>query len=433
MAGASFLQLLRSNSNYRNTWLGQIVSETGDAFNNIAVFSLAVEATGSGLVVSGIMLARAIPAVLAGPVAGVVLDRFDRRRVMIASDLVRAVFALGFILTVHHPLPWLLYTLSGLLMFASPFFTSGRAAILPSIANAEELHTANSVTQTTQWATQTVGTLLAGVIAAKFGYQWAFLLNSASFLFSAAAIALLRGEPGTFRASRIREGGVRVLQGWSEYRQGLAYMRSVPLIFAIAMISVGWATGGGAAQILFTLFGSQVFHRGAHGISMMWGFAGIGLLIGGALGHYVGRSAGFRGYKRAVMISYVVHGATYVIFAEMTNYALALLFVCLSRVGMAVSSVLNYSQLLKHTHDEFRGRVFATLESVRWGVMILSMAAAGICSQYMDPRTIGVAAGILSSLTAVYWAWADWTGRLPEPEKAGGGTPAVEVSHDRAV
>ena len=89
MAGSSFLELFRTNRNYRYTWLGQVVSETGDAFNNIAVFSLAVEATGSGLVVSGVMLARAIPAVLAGPIAGVVLDRFDRRRVMIASDLVR--------------------------------------------------------------------------------------------------------------------------------------------------------------------------------------------------------------------------------------------------------------------------------------------------------------------------------------------------------
>ena len=74
------------------------------------------------------MLSRAIPAVLAGPVAGVVLDRMDRKRVMIASDVVRAVMALAFLLTIHQPRPWLLYLLSAALMFASPFFTSGRAA-----------------------------------------------------------------------------------------------------------------------------------------------------------------------------------------------------------------------------------------------------------------------------------------------------------------
>ena len=429
-----FLNLLRNNRNYRYTWLGQVVSETGDAFNNIAVLSLAMETTHSGLVVGGVMLSRAIPAVLAGPFAGVVLDRFDRRRIMIGSDLIRCAVALAFILTIGHPRPWLLYVLSGLLMFASPFFTSGRAAILPAIASNEELHTANSMTQTTQWATLTAGTLLAGASVARFGYSSAFILNSLSFLFSAAAIGLLRTETGAFRAGRRITSGAGVLRGWSEYREGLAYMCSTPLIFGIAMISVGWATGGGAAQILFTLFGEQVFHRGAAGIGTIWGFAGIGLLAGGGLGHVIGRRAGFRSYKRAVSISYILHGATYVLFSEMRVYWLALFFIGASRVGMAVTSVLNYSQLLKHTRDEFRGRVFATLESLRWAVMMLSMAAASVCTQFYDPRSIGVAAGVLSSLTAVYWTWADWTGRLPEPSGTDGGVPApAEFAQDRAA
>ena len=130
----AFVSLLRDNRNYRYTWIGQVVSEIGDHFNNIAVFSLAVATTQSGLVVSGVMLARAIPAVLAGPLAGVMLDRLDRKRVMIASDLIRAVVALAFILTVKGHATWLLYALSALLMFASPFFTSGRSSILPAIA-----------------------------------------------------------------------------------------------------------------------------------------------------------------------------------------------------------------------------------------------------------------------------------------------------------
>src|SRR5882762_7813264 len=96
----SFWQLLSRNRNYRYTWTGQVVSEIGDHFNNIAVFSLALATTKSGLVVSGVMLSRAIPAVLAGPIAGVLLDRLDRKKVMIASDIIRAIVALGFILTV---------------------------------------------------------------------------------------------------------------------------------------------------------------------------------------------------------------------------------------------------------------------------------------------------------------------------------------------
>ena len=78
---AGFLHLLRDNSNYRYTWLGQVVSEIGDHFNNIAVFGLALQYTGSGMVVTGVMLSRAIPAVMAGPLAGVVLDRFDRKQI----------------------------------------------------------------------------------------------------------------------------------------------------------------------------------------------------------------------------------------------------------------------------------------------------------------------------------------------------------------
>jgi len=404
--------LLRHNSNYRNTWMAQVVSEIGDYFNNVAVFALVMEKSGSGVVVSGVMLSRAIPAVLAGPVAGVLLDRLDRKRIMIASDLIRALIALGFVLTIHEPRPWLLYLLSAALMFASPFFTAGRAAILPTIATPEELHSANSLTQITQWATLTIGTLLAGYSASGLGYASAFVINALSFVFSAVAISRI-STPGGFRAPR--RTGVHHTRGWHEYREGLAYMWSVPLMIGIATISVGWAIGGGAAQILFALFGDKVFHRGAKGIGAIWGFAGIGLLIGGATGHFLGKRAPFAGQKRAVTASYILHGVSYMLFSQVESWAAALGWMMMSRVGMAVTSVLNNSQLLRHTPDEFRGRVFSTLESLRWAVMIFSMAAAGIASQYLSPRTIGLVAGAFGVATALVWAWMDSTGRLTEP------------------
>jgi len=179
---SDFLRLLKSNRNYRYTWSGQVVSEIGDHFNNIAVFSLALETTHSGMVVTGVMLSRAIPAVMAGPLAGVVLDRFDRKRIMIASDLIRTFVALGFILTIGRHDSWMLYLLSALLMLASPFFTSGRSAILPTIANKDELHTANSLTQTTGWMTLTIGAFLGGTTVMQFGYQWAFEFNALSIM-----------------------------------------------------------------------------------------------------------------------------------------------------------------------------------------------------------------------------------------------------------
>jgi MFS family permease len=432
MANA-FTSLLRSNRNYRYAWSGQVVSEIGDHFNNIAVFSLALSATHSGLVVSGIMLARAIPAVAAGPIAGVLLDRLDRKRVMIASDLVRAIVAAGFILTVGHPRPWMLYLFSALLMFASPFFTSGRSSILPTIANKEELHTANSVTQITQWTTLTIGTLAAGASVMQFGYTGAFLLNSLSFLFSALCISRLRSPRGSFRARRTALTEAEVVRPWHEYVEGLRYMKSVPLLVGLAAINIGWATGGGAAQILFSLFGEVVFKRGAAGIGEVWSSAGVGLLLGGWIGHSLGKRVSFTGYKRAITVCYIVHGASYVVFSQMRVYWLALVFIGLSRAGVGVSSVLNMTQMLRHVPDEYRGRVFATIESLTWSVMMVSMMAAGIASESWSPRTIGAWSGVLSSTTALAWAYLNLRGRLPEPARAGVDREEIEVHGEPTI
>ncbi|MGI8744636.1 MAG: MFS transporter [Bryobacteraceae bacterium] len=422
-----FLNLLGRNANYRRMWSGQVVSEIGDHFNNIAVFSLVLANTKSGMVVTGVMLARAIPAMLVGPFAGVLLDRLDRKRVMIASDLVRGVVALGFIFALKQNSNSMLYLLSALLMVASPFFTSGRSAILPAIADPEELHTANSLTQTTQWTTLTIGTFLGGVSVMQFGFKWAFVFNALSFLFSAACISRLRLPGGSFRAKRADLNETDVVRPWHEYIDGLRYMRSTPFLFALALVGVGWATGGGAAQILFTLFGDIVFHRGPAGIGVLWASAGAGLLVGGTFAHWLGKRIGFRGYKLTIFIVYVIHGSSYVVFSQMKQFWVALIFLGISRASVAVSSVLNFTQLLKHVSDEFRGRVFATIETMQWSVMMLSMMGAGIASQHYSPRTIGAVSGVLSSMTAVYWAWANWSGHLREPAQFSADPEAVEV------
>jgi predicted MFS family arabinose efflux permease len=427
---SDFVQLLKHNRNYRYTWAGQVVSEIGDHFNNIAVFSLALAVTRSGLVVTGVMLARAIPAVLAGPLAGVVLDRMDRKRIMIASDLIRAVVALGFILASGRKDTWLLYLLSALLMLASPFFTSGRSSILPTIANKQELHTANSLTQTTQWMTLTVGTFLGGTSVGQLGYKWAFGFNALSFLFSALCISMLRVGRGSFKAERRDLAETDVVRPWHEYTEGLRYMRSSPLILGIGLLSVGWASGGGAAQILFSLFGELVFNKGPAGIGYLWASAGLGLLAGGAYAHWIGKRISFAGYKRAVAICYAVHGVSYVVFSQMAAFFWAMVFLAISRAAIAVSSVLNVSQLLRHVPDQFRGRVFATNETLTWSTMMLSMLGAGIASQTWSPRSIGAVSGILSSSTAIFWLWANWSGRLPEPELAGVEPDEIEVHGD---
>lgn len=427
------LKLLRRNRNYRVMWAGQIVSEIGDYFNNIAVFALAMALTHSGMVITGVLLARAIPAVTIGPLAGVLLDRFDRKRIMIASDLMRALVALGFIFAVTSHRIWVLYAFSALLMVASPFFTAGRSAILPAIANPAEIHIANSLTQTTRWLTLTVGTFLGATIVA-IGYKWAFVFNAFSFIFSAWCIWHLRAPDASgFRARHkalVEDDGIRP---WHEYLDGLRYMRSVPLVFAIALLSVGWATGGGAAQILFTLFGEVVFNRGTSGIAMIWGFAGLGLLSGGVFANWLGKRLSFNSYKMTVPVDVVAHGAAYVLFSREPRFILALLFIFVSRVGMAINSVLNYSYLLRTVPNRYRGRVFATIETFEWAMMMVSMMGAGIASMHYSPRVIGTIAGLLSSTTAIFWAWANWTGRIPRPVFAAGLQPQPAIQPDLTV
>ena len=415
----SFPQLLRQNRNYRYAWFGQIVSEIGDHFNTISVFSLALQNTGSGFVVSGILLARAISMLIAGPIAGVLLDRMDRKRVMVASDVLRGAVALVFIVCLEPSRTWMLYPLSGLLMFFSPFFTSGRVAMLPAIASKDELHTANSLTQTTGYASVTLGTMLGGLSAAGFGFEIAFLLNAASFFFSALMVAKLRVPAGHFRPPAKALNETMVARPWHEYREGLRYMRGTPLILGIALVHVGWASGGGTAQVLFSLFGEQVFGRGPIGIGMIWGSAGLGLLVGGFITNHWGTRLSFLGYKRTIVVCHLMHGVSYILFSQASPIGMAMLFVGLSRVGMAISSILNQTQLLTHVPDAYRGRVFSTIESMTWGTMMLSMTVAGFASEFWTPRQIGAAAGAVASLTAVFWGWAHLAGKLPEPELRG--------------
>jgi MFS family permease len=411
---SAFTSLLRSNRNYRSLWFGQVVSEVGDHFNNIAVMSLAMQHAKPGLVVTGVFLSRAVPMLAAGPIAGVLLDRLDRKYIMIASDLTRAVVALGFILCIHQRGAGLLYLLSAALMFASPFFTAGRNSILPSIATPEELHTANTMTQTTSWASLTIGAFL-GALGSQIGFVVAFGFNALSFVISALCVSRL-GREGGFRPVQVEHVERRHRPtGLVQYREGIAYMRATPLVFGIAMLSVGWASGGGAAQILFSLFGEKVFDAGPLGIGVIWGFAGIGLLIGGTIAYRLGKVLTFVQYKRTIAIAYVIHGGAYVLFSQMPTLALACVFIMISRAAIAVSSVLNTSQLLHHVEDRFRGRVFATLESLTWSTMMVSMMATGAATISYSPRTIGAWAGAISSTTAIFWMWANATERLPEP------------------
>jgi len=417
-----FPAVLRQNANYRRLWIAQVISEMGDWFNQVAVFTLALRFTGSPLAIVFVLIAQTVPSTVIGPIAGVILDRVSRKRALIISDLVRAVVALGPILVTSRERVWWLYALTALLASASPFFTAGRLALIPSLAEPGEILAANSITQGTHWTTLSIGSALAGLIIGPLGFRNAFLLNTVSFLGSAFFISRIAGVVETHRRSGQAAGAMR--RPWREYSEGLRYIRSEPMVLALLLIGLGWATGGGAMQVLFSVFGDLVFHRGAFGIGILYGAAGLGLASSAALANWLGKRLAFRTYKRVITFCYLSYGAFYVAFSQVHRFWVAVLLIGLSRYFIGTSSVLNLTRLMQCIPDQYRGRVFSTNETITLTTMLVSMLVAGLATTAFGPRPVALAAGVLSGSTGLWWALANWRGKLREPA-----TYAIELPH----
>ncbi|MYI99171.1 MAG: MFS transporter, partial [Gemmatimonadetes bacterium] len=144
----SYTRLLRENRTYRFVWLSQVVSNAGDWFNTIAVLGLTLALTGSGLALGIVTICQMLPPFLMTPLAGVVAERYDRKRVMITADILRAGVALGFLLVETADDVWMLYLFMALLSGLQPFFDVTRTAALPSIARGKALLAANALSST---------------------------------------------------------------------------------------------------------------------------------------------------------------------------------------------------------------------------------------------------------------------------------------------
>src|SRR3989440_9728613 len=187
-----YLELLRGNRSFRMLWLGQVVSQMGDWFDTIAVYTIALTLTGSTRSVALIMVARFLPSVVMGPLSGVVADRFSRRTIMIASDIVRAVVVLGFLFVRRPDQMWLVYVLTVLQLAFSTFFEPAKTAAIPSIVSDRELVPANAIASVTWSVMLTLGAALGGFVAGAFWTNAAFFLDSLTFVASAMLISTVR-------------------------------------------------------------------------------------------------------------------------------------------------------------------------------------------------------------------------------------------------
>jgi MFS family permease len=274
----TYLQLLKGNANFRRLWTGQVVSEIGDWLNNIAVLALAIQAAGAGhegRALAIYAIARHLPLFLFGPVAGVVVDRLQRRRVMIAADITRAILALGFLLagTVFAALP-VIYIVGATLFAVSAFFNAAKRATIPTLVHdSEGLLAANSLSASTTAATIAVGSALGGMVATFIGRNPVFILNAATFLLSAEMIRRIKVKTvdeskaveSVSAVARVRRVSPfnALRRAFLDFREGLRYVRRVRVLSAIFIVAAGWGLGNGVARALYSIFGARRRERGA--------------------------------------------------------------------------------------------------------------------------------------------------------------------------
>ncbi|MBK8433353.1 MAG: MFS transporter [Chloroflexi bacterium] len=169
---------MRHNANYRYLWYGYVVSQLGDWFNLIASAALITRVTSAGTALSYLFLARFLPQFVFSPFAGMLSDQYDRRKVMIVSDILRAITVLGFLLVREPSQIWLFYLLTILQFVLSALFVPARSAVLANIVSRKELVAANALDSVT-WSTMlAVGAMLGGVATAVFGIETAFILDA---------------------------------------------------------------------------------------------------------------------------------------------------------------------------------------------------------------------------------------------------------------
>src|SRR4026209_2198251 len=187
-----YIDLLRRNRSFRQLWLGQVVSQMGDWFDTIALYTLILQLTGSGRDVGLLLVARFIPSFFFGPISGVIADRVSRQRIMIISDILRAVVVLGFLFVRRADQLWIIYVLTVLQLGLSTFFEPAKTAVIPSIVSDRELLAANAISSVTWSAMLTLGAAIGGVVTSSFGTDAAFILDAWSYILSAALIASIR-------------------------------------------------------------------------------------------------------------------------------------------------------------------------------------------------------------------------------------------------
>ena len=379
------LALLRCNPEFGRIFLAHSVSRAGDAFNAVALVVLVFALTGSGRGVATTVAFEVAPALLFGPVAGIVADRYPRRTVMITADLLRA--ALVFVLVVSHTSTLLAFAVAFGLSTGSLLFNPAAASLVPDVVDDDDLVTANSALWTTAVASQIALAPLAGAVIAAFGVGAAFAVNAASYALSAALLTRLRAG---------RQPGDVTVGGWAAVREGVVAVRSHPLLARLAVVQVLASLSAGATSGLLVVLAADAFDVGPSGFGLLLGAIGVGAIIGPALL----RQSIKPGQRRWLFGPYALRGGVDLVLAITTSRLLAGGSLVVYGVSTSTGMIAYQSTLQAEVPDRIRGRAFALFDVLWNAARLVSLGAGGLLADAIGIRAVYVLGGFLLLIAA---------------------------------
>ena len=390
------VSLLQRNRDFRRLFLASVISLGGDWFLFVAITSLIIETTGRAIDVGLAILAQELAFFIASPPAGVLVDRLDRRKLMIVCDLARIGICLSF-LFVGAGTIWLAYPLLALLsVFGAPFDPASTAAT-PNLVDPRDLPTANALNGSLWGTMLAVGAGLGGIVATAFGRETAFAIDAISFGVSALLLWGIRRpfseerEPG-HEHPKMLDATIEVLQ----------YARRDHRVLALIGVKAGFGLAAGVLALI-PVFGSEVFHRAEIGVGALMAARGVGALVGPFLGHRIS-GQGHRRLFGAIGIALAVFGVSYMALGLAPALWVAALVIFVAHLGGGAQWVLSTFGLQVLVPDHIRGRVFA----VDFAMITLSLAISSVVASAVadsaGPRRAAFIVGAMAVLWSAVWS-----------------------------
>ncbi|HTI29895.1 MAG TPA: MFS transporter [Methylomirabilota bacterium] len=377
-----YLTLLRGNPAFSRLFAAQLISFAGDWFATVALLGLALELTGSPAIASLLLVVQTGAFALASPIAGVLADRHDRRRLMVIADLARVPVALAFLLARDPETLWIAFAAAALLSLGAAVFEPTSSASLPNLVEEGELPEAN-VLMGAAWGTMlAVGAALGGLVAATLGRDVAFAVNAASF---AASAFLIVGIRRSFRAVPTQQAiGATVHRGLAgvaeSIRVVLRFARGNRTLAALLLSKTTFGVGTGVILML-AVFGRDVFEAGDAGIGILFAARGLGALLGPFLVRsIVGVSE--RGLIAGIAASFGIFALSYGLLPLAPILPLAAVAVFAGHLGGGAQWTLSSYGLQRAAPDAIRGRVF----SFDYGLVTLTITVSTLIAGFLAER-----------------------------------------------